>query len=144
MYRIIQVGVGGYGRSWLATVTACDRAEYAALVDINAEHLVAAREETGVKKSICFSRVDDALAVVEADALLCIVPPAHHEAVIKAGLDAGLHVLSEKPIAHTIDSAHRILQAAQNTEAVFMISQKARFHPWVRGFREIVNGGQLG
>ena len=144
MHRIIQVGVGGYGRRWLTTVAACNRAEYAALVDINAQHLAAARERTGVSESAAFSYVEDALAAVEADALLCIVPPAHHEAVIKAGLEAGLHVLSEKPIAHTIDSAHSILRTAQNTDRVFMISQKARFHPWVRKFREIVNGGELG
>jgi predicted dehydrogenase len=144
MHRIIQVGVGGYGGSWLETVPACDRAEYVALVDINPDHLNAARERTGVPESACFGSVADALSAVEADALLCIVPPAHHESVINAGLNAGLHVLSEKPIAHTIESAHRILETWKNTDRVFMISQKARFHPWVRKFREIVNGGELG
>ncbi len=154
MHRIIQVGVGGYGNSWLATVSAplggislrstCHRAEYAALVDINAVHLAAAREKTSVPESACFSRVEDALAAVEADALLCIVPPAHHEAVIQAGLAANLHVLSEKPIAHTIESAHRILNTARDTDRVFMVSQKARFHPWVRKFREMINSGELG
>ena len=66
MYRIIQVGVGGYGSSWLATVEACHRAQYVALVDINATHLAAAREKTGVPESVCFSRVEDALAAVTA------------------------------------------------------------------------------
>ena len=144
MLKVIQVGVGGYGGSWLPTIMENDGVEHVALVDMNPEHLSRARETTGLAEGLCFSDAQKAIAAVEADALLCVVPPAHHEAVICAGIGAGLHVLSEKPIADTVESAQRILASVAGSDRVFMIAQKARFHPWVRKFREIVTGGELG
>lgn len=145
MMKLIQVGVGGYGSSWLSTVMESQRAQHVALVDLNLEHLKQAREITGLPDSVCFTNLEQALMNgIEADALLCIVPPAYHESVIRIGVSAGMHILSEKPIAHTIQSAHQILQRFNKTDRIFMISQKARFHPWVRRFRQIVNSGQLG
>ena len=138
MLKVIQVGVGGYGASWLPTIMENEGVEHVALVDLNADHLEKARQSTGLAESVCFAQVDEAIAAVEADALMCIVPPAHHEAVICAGITAGLHVLSEKPIADTAEASRRILERVAASDRVFMISQKARFHPWVRKFREIV------
>lgn len=144
MLKVIQVGVGGYGASWLPTIMEHGDAAHVALVDMKPEHLSKAREVTGLGAEACFASADAAIAAVEADALLCIVPPAHHEAVICAGIAAGLHVLSEKPIADSPEAAQRILAQVAASDRVFMISQKARFHPWVRKFREIVTGGALG
>jgi len=144
MLKVIQVGVGGYGGSWLPTIMENDGVEHVALVDMNPEHLIRARKTIGLAEGLCFSDVEKAIAAVEADALLCVVPPAHHEAVIGTGIGAGLHVLSEKPIADTVASAQRILASVAESDRVFMIAQKARFHPWVHKFREIVTGGALG
>ena len=85
MLKVIQVGVGGYGGSWLPTIMENDGVEHAALVDMNPAHLSRARETTGLAEGLCLSDVEKAIAAVEADALLCVVPPAHHEAVIGAG-----------------------------------------------------------
>ena len=144
MYKIIQVGVGGYGGSWLSTIRNSDKARHVALIDIDTDNLDQAQKATGINKSACFTSLEEGIAKVEADALLCVVPPAHHEEVIINGLSANLHVLSEKPIAHTLESAHRILTFAQAQDRIFMISQKARFHPWVRQFQKIANNGKIG
>ena len=84
MLKVIQVGVGGYGGSWLPTIMENDGVEHVALVDMNPEHLSRARKTIGLAEGLCFSDVEKAIAAVEADALLCVVPPAHHEAVIGA------------------------------------------------------------
>ena len=144
MLKIIQVGVGGYGGSWLPTIMEDAVVEHAAIVDMNPEHLSKARQTIGLGEDRCFTDLEEAIAAVEADALLCVVPPAHHETVICTGIDAGLHVLSEKPIADTVESARRILAKVNGSDRIFMIAQKARFHPWVRKFREIVTSGELG
>lgn len=143
--RLIQVGVGGYGRTWLDTVMQTrDRAEYAALVDVNEDALAAARALTGVPVGRCFASLGRALAEVEADSVLCVVPPEYHEVVIAEALDAGLHVLSEKPIADTIEASRRIIERARGARGTFMVSQKGRFHPWVRRFREAVQSEEVG
>lgn len=144
MYKIIQVGVGGYGGSWLSTIMDSDKAQHVALIDIDTDNLERAKQVTGINQSACFISLEEGITKVEADALLCVVPPAHHEEVIITGLSANLHVLSEKPIAHTLESAHRILTYAQAQDRIFMISQKARFHPWVRRFQQIANNGEIG
>ena len=141
MLRLIQVGVGGYGRTWLDTLAGFrERAEHVALVDLSAAELERARARTGVPEARCFTRIEDALASVTADALLCVVPPAHHEAVIVPALDAGLHVLSEKPIADTLEASRRIVAHAERAGRTLMISQKGRYHPWVRRFCEALDG----
>jgi predicted dehydrogenase len=145
MKRMIQVGVGGYGRTWLDTVAQfSDRASYAALVDTDQPTLAAASARTGVPDSRCFSSLRQALEAVDADAVLCVVPPAHHEPVLVEALDAGLHVLSEKPIADTMEASRRIVERGRGAKGTFMVSQKGRFHPWVRRFRQAVQAEELG
>ena len=118
MLRIVQVGVGGYGATWLQTVLAApDRATYVGLVDVDGAALAAAATETGVPADRCFHSLGAALSTVAADAVLCIVPPAHHESVIVPALEAGLHVLSEKPIADTPAAMRRILAADRSSPA---------------------------
>lgn len=145
MHRVIQVGVGGYGAHWLPTVLAAgERATYAALVDVDEAALASARQRTGLPTDRCFSSLAEALARVEADIVLCVVPPAHHEAVIVPALEAGLHVLSEKPIADTLAATHRVLATARRARGSLTIAQKGRYHAWVRRFREEIQRGSIG
>jgi predicted dehydrogenase len=145
MRRLIQVGVGGYGRTWLDTMARFrERVEHAALVDVDADALEAARRRFDLPARRCFASLSAALDAVEADSLLCVVPPVHHEAVVVPALDAGLHVLSEKPIADTIEASRRIVARAAGSRGQLMISQKGRFHPWVSRFREAVRSGAVG
>ena len=145
MLRILQVGVGGYGATWLNTVLAApERATYVGLVDVDTVALAAAAAETGVPADRCFHSLADALNTVEADAVLCIVPPAHHERVIVPALEAGLHVLSEKPIADTPAAMRRILAADRRSPGHLMISQKGRYHAWVVRFRQLITTNALG
>jgi predicted dehydrogenase len=137
MRRVIQVGVGGYGRTWLDTLERFrDRVVHAALVDVSDDALAAARRRFDVPAERCYATLDRALAEVEADTLMCVVPPAHHEAVIVPALERGLHVLTEKPIADTVEASRRIVARAERSRGTLFVSQKGRFHPWVRAFRE--------
>jgi len=143
--RFIQVGVAGYGATWLPTIAkARERARHVALVDINPEALDRARGVLGAPDLPCFGTLADALSRVEADGVLCVVPPMHHESVIAPALEAGLHVLTEKPIADTLDACHRIVRLARRSPGTMMVSQKGRYHPWVRRFREVVQSNELG
>ncbi|MBM4418123.1 MAG: Gfo/Idh/MocA family oxidoreductase [Chloroflexi bacterium] len=143
--RFIQVGVGGYGRTWLDTmVRERSRAAYAALVDPDARAMEVARSVTGVPAERCFASLEEAIAATSADALLCVVPPAAHEEVITRAFAAGLDVLSEKPIADTMAASRRIVERAARTGRTLMISQKGRFHPWVRRFRQAIASREAG
>ena len=143
--RVIQVGVSGYGRTWLETLRRTTTgARHVALVDSNPEAIEPARAALAQPGVPAFSSLAEALRQTDADAVLCVVPPAHHESIVVGALEAGLHVLSEKPIADTLDACHRIVRAARASGRTMMISQKARYHPWVRRFRQAVRSGELG
>ena len=93
-----------------------------------------------------------AQAVADLDALLhlgvdvvdiCTPPTAHADATIVA-LQAGRHVLCEKPITRTLDEARRVLAVAETAAGLLSIGQVARFGPDHRTARDLVVSGEIG
>jgi predicted dehydrogenase len=142
--RFIQVGVGGFGKSWLPRLRADRTASLVALVDVDPAALKAARELTGLAASHCFSDCADAFKAVSADAVLNVTPPAVHHQVALAALERGLHVLTEKPLADSMEHACQMVQAAEKAQRTLMVSQDYRFHSWVKTMRQILRSGRFG
>jgi predicted dehydrogenase len=125
--RFVQVGTGGFGRYWCSEVFPylfrTGKADVVAAVDIVPEQLANAREFLGLPAERCYADLRKALAENVADAVAVVVPPAHHEEIVDVALAHGLHVLSEKPIADTMDGCCRIaskVRAADRRMAVMM------------------------
>jgi len=144
MWRCIQVGVGGFGRGWLQVVKQCPEVEHVALVDTNPENLAAAVEMLGFEKRRAFAHHGVAFDSVEADFVLIVVPPFHHKEVALSALRHGLHVLTEKPMADTMEASHAIVKGAQMAGRRLMVSQNYRFRPWIRTARQVLEQGRLG
>lgn len=73
------------------------------------------------------------------DIVSICVPPAFHEEVAVYALERGVHVLCEKPFAHTPESARRIVAAAEQSAALLMCAFRHRFLPAVRKLRELLD-----
>ena len=142
--RFIQVGVGGFGRTWPARVQRDRTASLVGLVDVDEKALGRAAEATGLAPSRCFAGFREAFDAVEADAVLNVTPPAVHHEVALAALERGLHVLSEKPIAGTMEHGRQMAEAADRAGLTLMVSQNYRFRPWARTMRRLVQSGQFG
>ena len=69
----------------------------------------------------------------KVDAVSVAVPTRHHEEVACCFLDAGCHVLVEKPIADDVDSAARMGDLARKRGVVLQVGHLARFHAVVEG-----------
>ena len=78
------------------------------------------------------------------DAALIAVPHHLHEPVATEALDAGLHVLLEKPLAPTLDACERILAAAHAAGTVFMVAENAQYWPEVLTVRDLIDDGAIG
>ena len=74
---------------------------------------------------------------------ICTPPVAHEEPAVMA-LERGIHVMLEKPMAHTVESGRRILEAAEKSGAVLTIGFRHRFLPAIQKLRELVQDGTLG
>ncbi len=142
--RFIQVGVGGFGRGWLGHVARDSAAELVALVDTSEDALESARQETGLPQDRCYADYRTAFEQVDADAVLCVTPPAVHHEVALAAFERGLHVLTEKPLADTMTQGRQMVDAAQAAGKTLMVSQNYRFRSWVRTMRHLLASGEFG
>lgn len=143
--RLVQVGMGGWGRNWAThVIERSEDVELAACVDLDAEMLVQAQQLLSMSPACCFQTLESALASVEADAVLITGSLPAHVPVALEALNAGKHVLLEKPFAPTIAQAQQVVETAANRNRVLMISQNYRFFPAVRAVTALVREGKLG
>ena len=92
-----------------------------------------------------FASLDEALAADAFDAALVMVPHHLHEAVATTVLAAGKHLLLEKPVAHTVESAERVLPAGATADVVvFQIAENAQFWPEVVEVQRLIAEGAIG
>jgi len=142
--RIVQIGVGGWGETWLDRIVASKEWELAAIVDLDAGALAAAGRRPGVGDVPRFASVAAAAALVSADAALVAVPVAAHLAVCGEAFAAGWDVLVEKPIADTMGHSHELVRWADDSGRMLMVSQNYRFRRTAQLVTSIMAQGWLG
>ncbi len=91
-----------------------------------------------------YGSLEAALDAGGFEAALLAVPHHLHEPVATVALDAGLHVLLEKPLAPTIDGCDRLLETARRAGTVFMVAENAQYWPEVLTVRDLVADGAIG
>ena len=142
--RVIQVGLGGFGQSWAKIAQASLSVELVAAVDASPPARTWAGAELGLEDAAIFASLAGALESVDADGVLVITPPDTHHAVATAALQAGKHVLLEKPLAMTINEARDLIRAADAAHRTLMVSQNYRYRPGAVAVRQVVADGVLG
>lgn len=80
----------------------------------------------------------------ELDALEVVTPNAYHEAPAVEAFERDLHVFVEKPLAHTLESAERIADAARGSGGVGMVGFNDRFRDVVALLESRIRSGDLG
>jgi len=89
--------------------------------------------------------VDDrGLLEQDLEAVAIATPPSSHCDLALAALDAGKHVLVEKPIACSVAEADRLIAAADGAGRVLMVGHTFAYHPAVEVLQGLVDAGELG
>jgi predicted dehydrogenase len=83
-------------------------------------------------------------ALPHVDAVVVATPPNSHVPVALEAIDAGKHVLVEKPLATTTVGALRLMHAAGSAGVVLMVGHTFEYNPAVWKLRELVQGKELG
>ena len=83
-------------------------------------------------------------ALGDADAAVVASPNGCHLADLRAAIEAGCHVMVEKPLAHTTDGLSDLLDAAAAQDRIVFVAQNLRFHPAVVGARARLTDGSAG
>ncbi|MFW6313092.1 MAG: Gfo/Idh/MocA family protein [Spirochaetota bacterium] len=143
--RILQVGVGNWGRDWHANVLLKHReAEVVALVDADRETLTRAGREFKFEPNQCFRTLDDALASVDCEAVLVTATLQAHGDACRTALAADKHVLCEKPFAETVGEAVELTELAAAKDRILMVSQNYRHFPAMRWLARAVRQERYG
>ncbi len=80
----------------------------------------------------------------ELDAVAIATPVSSHAHLALAALEAGKHVLVEKPLAASVAEAQMIVQKAEQVGRVLLVDHTFIYTPAVRKIRELVESGELG
>ena len=143
--KLVHVGLGGWGQDWERNaIPPVSQIERVAWVDAHAPMLEMAREKLGLPKDRCFSSLADAINAVEIDAVLVTAPQFAHVPLAIEAMEAGKHVLVEKPFSTTVAEAREGIAVAERTGKTLMVSQQYRFYPAPRKAAQIVSGQELG
>ena len=91
-----------------------------------------------------YSNIDDLLRDKEVEAIIISTPDYTHRELLDKALDAGKHVICEKPMATTFEDALHITLRSRATSKVVQIGFLLRFAPMFTKLKEIVDSGAVG
>ncbi len=147
-YKMIQVGTGGHGRAWcqesLPPNIKDGLVEVVAAVDINPEALNNAKEFLGLRAGQCYTDIHQAFDENPADFCTIVVPPHCHEQVVDVALAYDMHILSEKPIADTLNASVRIANKVKKAGKKMGVTMSHRFDQDKTTLREQLRSGRHG
>ena len=142
--RVVQVGLGAFGRGWLDVARKAGGVELVGVVDSSDAARAWAVDERGVDAGACFATLGEATAGLAFDAVLVVTPPATHRAVAGEALAAGKHVLVEKPLATSLEDARALVAAADAAGRTLMVSQNYRFRGPARAVQAALRDDGIG
>ena len=136
------VGVGGISRTHMPGWAASEEAEVVAGSDINAEIL----EQWGVLHAISKLATNpaDLFSDPDIDIIDLCVPNMYHAPLAIAALEAGKHVICEKPLAPTPQAIRQMIEARDKAGKLLMTAQHFRFHGVSQAMKAEVDSGVLG
>jgi predicted dehydrogenase len=137
--RIGIVGLGNIGTYHAEFLEEVQEATLVAGLDIDSEARTSFAEAFGVE---AYADRGDLFSAV--DAAIVTTPNRFHEEYAVAALDAGVDVLLEKPLAHTLESAERIAEAADASDALCMVGFNNRFSNPVEVLKHDLRAGRFG
>lgn len=143
--RIIQVGLGGWGRDWAKTVISQNKdVEVVAYVDMIETMRTQAQDALELPANLFYATLEEALTAVECDAVIITANLPGHIPTALTALQAGKHVLLEKPFAPTLAEAQQVIEVARQHDRILMISQNYRFYPAVQAVIDLIRNETLG
>ena len=120
-------------------------AKIGGICDPDPERLDEARRDLKVPRKNCFADYREMLANTKLDAVIIASPDMAHREQVEACLEAGLHIMCEKPLALTREDLVGIVEAVRaHPECKFMVGQICRFTPAFVKAKELVDAGRIG
>ena len=142
----VGIGIVGAGKIFEQHAIACNslagRARLVGIADIDEAHLQKAAGKYSIQLAVANYRV--LLDRQDVDVITVCTPPVLHERVVVDALEAGKFVICEKPLAHTLQSADRIIAVAKKHPGKLSTVYQFRYRPEVQRALWLRDHGRLG
>jgi predicted dehydrogenase len=144
--RIAVVGCGavsgGHIRAWCAEA---DRAEITALVDVQPEFAQARKNEFALGNAVILTDMAQALARDDVDVVDLCTPSHQHADQIGTAMEAGRHIVTEKPTGYNLEECRRLRWHAQrHPDLKVAVAYSLRYYPLNIRVRELIREGAIG
>ncbi|WP_421726771.1 Gfo/Idh/MocA family protein [Bauldia sp.] len=140
--RLLIIGTGSMARQHVLSFRVIDDVEIVGAVEPNEERLKAFAEEHRIPNT--FPDLEAAIAWGEFDAASNVTPDAFHHPLSMQLIEAGKHVLCEKPLSTNYPLALEMTKAAERRGLINMVNLTFRAAPCLDMARQIVTSGEIG
>lgn len=127
------IGVGYLGKFHAQKYAALPDVDLIAVADENLS-----RAEEVARACGCQALADFRSVLGEVDLVSIVVPTEAHYSVARACLEAGAHILVEKPVTRTLEEADELIRLAAAKARVFQVGHVERFNPAVLALRQVL------
>lgn len=142
MIKTAVVGLGYWGPNLVRNFFACQHTEVWAVCDLDIHRLHAiVSHYPGIK--VATTSYEEVLGS-EAELICIATPPETHYQLAKQALEAGKHVLVEKPFVTRVEEGEHLLALAQRKGLKVLVDHTFVFHPVVQKIKEVIESGQMG
>ncbi|MGC5628797.1 Gfo/Idh/MocA family protein [Georgenia sp. Z1344] len=135
------VGVGGIALSHMAALRTMPGARLVAVCDLDAAR---AAEVAHTERCAGYGSVEELLADDEVEAVIVCTPNMTHEKLGHQVLQAGRHLLMEKPLALTPEGARGVAAEAEARGLALAVGHSHRFSDQSLAIREVIDAGEIG
>ena len=138
------LGPGSIARRFVSQLPSCPGASLVAIGSSDPQRAARFAAEQAPDLTLRTGSYDEILADEGVDAVYLSTVHTTHPSLAIAALEAGKHVLCEKPLAANHASVMAMAEVARRTDRVLLEAYMYRFHPQTRAVLELVAGGAVG
>lgn len=142
--EVVLVGCGAMSRVWLEAARQIDDLMITGLVDIDLDRAEAAAAAFGLDTAMVDTSLAKVIAATRPRAVFDVAVPEARFNVASQAIRAGCHVLTEKPLATSLEDGRRIVQEARDAGVIHAVVQNRRYLPAIRRIRRFLDSGALG
>lgn len=136
------IGVGYWGPNYARILSELDNAEFLWCCDKNKKALL--RMQKLYPKIKITKKISDILKDKEIDCVIVVTPAQTHYQIVKEVLNAGKHVLVEKPLTTTVSEAKDLVALSKHKKKVLAVDHTFKFNSGIQKLKEIIDKGELG
>jgi predicted dehydrogenase len=135
------IGVGANVFNMHAPALKANAVDVVGVADINLEAAERRAEDFGCP---FFADHRQLLSQTRPDAVVVITPHPFHAAIAREALEAGAHVLVEKPMAVDVGEADMMIETARRARRLLAVNLQQRTRPEIRAAKQLIQAGRLG